>query len=303
MGEQGFARWTHTDDNADTTTSSFEGGGGIAIDHSLRNSDSIGFEAGVSYVRLELIAPMGAVMPSRLDRQVNPRGAARWRHDFNRNWSGGIDGGVVYVNPIGIDPFNPDDKSRKASLFPTANVQASYADTWGRASGSIFRNVAPNLFIAENTVNEGFLGSVSMPLPWLDDSRRREPKLVALGTLGLERSQLLDANTNDTVGTFDIFHIDFGVVWTPVPGQTWGVRYELLHQSGDSMAAVAIPGFTRNTLFFTFAFRYPERLAVVVPRNRQSLRADRKDLTPVGEEPVVPDEPGEQGTESGGEGD
>jgi hypothetical protein len=299
IGETLLALWTTTDDNAGSTTSTFEAAGNLAVDYSFYGGDSIGVEAGVSYVRLELIAPATAAMPSRLNRQVNPHGSARWRHDFNRNWSGGIDGGLVYVHPVGTDPFNPTDTSRKPALFPTGNLQVAYVDTWGRATGSIFRNIAPNLFIAQNTVNEGINGHVALPLPWLDDSRRREPKLVALGTLGVERSQLLDAVTNDTQGTFDVYHLDVGVAWTPVPGQTWGVRYEFLHQSGDSMATIAIPGFTRNTLFFTFAFRYPDRLAVVVPRNRQSMRADRKDLTPIGEEPVVPDEPAGQGSQGG----
>jgi hypothetical protein len=49
------------------------------------------------------------------------------------------------------------------------------------------------------------------------------------------------------------------------------------------------PSYYRNTVYFEFAFRWPEELAVQVPRTTGSNRADGGDLAPVGAEPVVPD--------------
>jgi hypothetical protein len=50
------------------------------------------------------------------------------------------------------------------------------------------------------------------------------------------------------------------------------------------------PSFWRNTIYFTFSLRYPEEMAATMPRRQQSLRSDRNDLTPLGGEPVVPEE-------------
>jgi len=64
------------------------------------------------------------------------------------------------------------------------------------------------------------------------------------------------------------------------------------------------PSFFSDTLFFTFALRYPDRVVATVPRQTDSVRADRKDLAPVGAEPVVPDptEPSEGEGDGGEEG-
>jgi hypothetical protein len=67
------------------------------------------------------------------------------------------------------------------------------------------------------------------------------------------------------------------------------VRYEVAYQQGDTMASGVVPAFLRNTVYFTFSLRYPEDVRVKVPRRGQSLRADRKDLAPIGSEPVIVD--------------
>ena len=54
-------------------------------------------------------------------------------------------------------------------------------------------------------------------------------------------------------------------------------------------ADLQIPEFIRNTFYFTFALRYPEDILVKVPRRGQSVRADKKDLAPIGAEPVIVD--------------
>jgi hypothetical protein len=294
-----LGRWTYTDDGMGTTVSSGEAAATAGFDRNFRNN-SFTVEGGVSLVRLERIAPPGAVDGSRLDRQVNPRGSLSWRRDFNRVWSGSLEGGLIYVNPVGHDPYNPG-AVRTAHLLPIAGIQAAYTDYWGRAIFSVRRTVTPNLFIAQNTIDESAIAQASIPLPWLDDSRRRQPKLIGLGSVGVERTQLIDPDTNMESSSFYVVRVDVGVAYTPKPGQTYGLRYEFQRQSGDAVMPQLIPGYWRNTVFFTFAFRWPERQAVVVPRNRQSVRADRKDLSPVGEEPVIPDAYDQEQQEEGGE--
>jgi hypothetical protein len=86
-----------------------------------------------------------------------------------------------------------------------------------------------------------------------------------------------------------VARLDLGVGWSPRSGQTFGLRYEFQYQVGDTVAEMIVPSFFRNTFYFTFALRYPEDLQVRVPRRNNSVRADRKDLSPVGAEPVIVD--------------
>jgi hypothetical protein len=291
FSQTGFGRWFATKDadpNIAVTTESYEAGGALAIEHSFEH-DTFGLEGGVSYLYLKRLDPNGVQMGNRLDRQVNPRAVLTWRHDINRQWSFAADGGGVWVNPIGTDPYNPMDK-RRSSPFPVFGGTLAYTEAWGHVTVTARRSVAPNLFIAENTVNETGLASLAMPLPWLDETpHARNPKLVGLASLGFERTQLIDSEMGDLLGRFYVGHLDAGVGYTPKPGQTYGLRYEFMYQTGDSIGTMVIPSFWRNTLYFTFSLRYPDEVAAKVPRRTQSLRSDRKDLSPLGDEPVVPD--------------
>jgi hypothetical protein len=295
--ETGFARWTATDDQAamPTKTGVIEVGGALGFERSFR-SDSIGLDAGGSYLKLDRDAPPGAMPGSIHQRQANPRGTLVWRHDFNKQWSAGVDGGAIYVNPL-------DKTMTQSGVFPIFGGLVAYSEMWGRATVAVRRSVTPDLFIALNTVTDSAIAQLALPLPWLDDHpHARTPKLIGLASLGIERAQLIDPTTSKTNGEVDVGRIDAGASWTPRPGQTWGLRYELAIQHGDPTGVIPTTSFFRNTLYFTFALRYPERLAVQVPRRTQSVRADRKDLSPVGAEPVVPD-PTEQFNEGEDEGE
>lgn len=291
FSQTGFGRWTATKDadpNIAVTTDAYETGGSLALDHTF-NHDTLAIEGGASYVYLKRIDPNGVQMGSRLDRQINPRAVLTWRHDINRLWSFNANGGGVWVFPVGTDPYNPGDK-RRSSPFPVFGATLAYTDVWGHATLTAQRAVAPNLFIAENTATESALATLALPLPYLDKTpHARNPKLVGLGTLGLERTQLIDSEMGDLLGRFYVAHIDAGVGYTPKPGQTYGLRYELMYQTGDSVGTMIIPSFWRNTIFFTFSLRYPDEMAAQVPRRTQSMRSDRNDLSPLGAEPVVPD--------------
>ena len=288
--EDAHVNWVTTNDNAmmPTTSSVFDTGGSIGISHEFR-SDSLQLQGGGSYLRLERIAPPGSMPGSTLQKQLNPRATAQWHHDIDKQWSVSLDGGAIYMHPVANDPYAPGVTLR-STVFPIFGGLVAYTEAWGRATLSARRTVTPDLFIALNTVDDQLLSQVAMPLPWLDENQHaRTPKLVGLASLGVERSQIVDPNSNDTAGTFYLAHLDAGVSWTPHPGQTYGLRYQLLYQHGDARAVLATPSFYSNTLFFTFSLRYPDRVAAQVPKTLQSVRADRKDLAPVGAEPVVPD--------------
>jgi hypothetical protein len=261
-------------------------------------SNALSIEAGVEYLYLERYAPLlpPGLDGSRLTRQLNPHALVSWRRDLSRYWSASISGGVKQVRPVGIDKYNPGDVEQ-TGIYPLLGAQVSYTDIWGRLTISGHRTLAPNLLIAQNTETTGGLVQLSLPLPFLDDSRRRDPKLFAQGTFGYEHTRLIETDLGATdmlAGAFDNFHVDVGIGYAPRPGFTYGLRYEFLHQTGsDSSTLAVISPFTRNTLFFTFALRYPDRVAVTIPKRQDSVRADRKDLPPIGEEVVVPDNPNE----------
>ena len=288
--QRGFARYTTTEDTeALVDTKAFEGGAALGIDREYRH-DSFGVEAGASYVFLQRLEdPMMPRLGNRQDHQINPRGVVVWQHDFNKEWSSNVEAGGVYVIPYGIDPYNPMDV-RKPALFPIFGVTGAYTDVWGRAQIAARRQVTPNLFIAQNTLSDSLKLTLALPLPFFDqNTNRHDPRVVGLGSAGVERSQLIDPSTGMLQGEFKVVRVDFGVGWQPWQGQTFGIRYEFSYQNGDTIADLIVPTFFRNTIYFTYSLRYPQEVQVRVPRREQSVRADRTDLAPIGAEPVVND--------------
>lgn len=284
-----FARYSRADDNgldADgnsdpTINTSMEYGANLNVGRSWRDN-SIDLEAGVTLLRLDRVAPITAVEGSRLDHQINPRLRAGWRHDWSRKWSTNIDGGIVYVHPYDIQD---ETLPQSDGLFPVAGLGIAYTEVWGRASFQLRREVSPNLLIAQNTINESAGLSLALPLPWLDDSRRRQPRLVMLGAIGAARTQLIDSVTGDTVGAaFLVGNVDVGLGYSPRPGFTYGLRYSFQYQNGSEADEMVVPDFFRNQISFTFQLRYPNQANGEQARrkNRGGVRADGGDLVPIG---------------------
>ncbi len=296
-----FGRAGKTDDNAPDMTrtiiSSQEAGGAFGLDRSFKKT-TLSLETGVSYSRLERLAEVNAPMGSRLDRQVNFRARVQWRRDLSRKLSTAVDGGVAVVVPVLKDPYHPD-VTRNVGTFPIVGGQLAYTDVWGLATLAVRRDVTPNLFVAANTVNDSATLAAAVPLYWLENgNRRRSPKLAGVGSFGIQRTQVVSSETAELTGSFIVGRIDAGVVYVAQPGVTYSARYELIAQTGDETAEVSQAGFFRQTVYVTAAVRFPADVAVRVPKRRtNSVRADRKDLSPSGAEPVIPDL-----TESGSEG-
>jgi hypothetical protein len=280
-----FGRYGFTDDGAGTTADTREVGGNLGLERTFTN-DSVTLDASVSYLKLERIAPPGAEFPSRLDHQLNPRATVAWRHDIDKKWSANGDGGVVFVNPVGVDKYNPGVK-RRDGTFAIFGAQIAYLDRWGRALLSARRNVSPNQFLAQNTVEDAVNFQVAMPLPWLDENLRN-PKLVALGSAGVGQTSIINSESGSTMGNFKVAHADFTLGYTPKAGQTYGLRFETAYQSGDRVALMEIPAFVRNTVFFTFSFRYPDRVPGELPKRQKTMRSDRKDMMG-SDELIIPD--------------
>lgn len=294
--ERAFGRRTTTDDSeSSVTTESIDVGAAIGMDFRTKSHNFV-IEGGASFVHMDKHDPFIRQMGSRRDNQLNPRGVVVWQYDLSKRWSANLDAGVVYVNPVTKlfgrdlrDPYDPD-REYHGGVFPIFGGVLAYTDVWGRATLNARRSVTPNLFIAQNTVSDSVNLSYAMPLSFLTKSgRKRDPKVVGLGTLGFDRTQLIDPNTDGLAGEFRVARLDLSVAWQPRKGQTLGLRYEFAYQNGDQIGDMIVPSFYRNTFYFTFALRFPEEVQVRVPRRNQSVRADKGDLAPVGAEPVVVD--------------
>lgn len=291
LSQRLFARASKTDDDAmlPTLVTSAEAGASLGLERAMRNN-ALSVEVGASVMRLEREAPVGALLGSRLDRQINPRARGVWRHDFDRRVSGSLEGGLVYVYPYGDDPYNLTEPARTGGWYPVVGGGLYYTDEWGTAQMSLRRDVQPNLLLAQNTVGDSAQIAAALPLPWFEDNRRRQPRLIGMGSVSVVRTQLVDPFTADLQSSIGTARVDLGFMYAVRPGFTYGLRYELMLQTGDSNAAMPIPGYFRNTFYFSFRLRYPEDVAATVPKRRgSSVRADGGDLAPHGAEPVVPD--------------
>jgi hypothetical protein len=294
LSERIFARASQTDDNNpefETIINAAEAGASIGIERRFKQS-SLSLDVGGSALRLERVAAVGAVIPSRLDQQLNPRVRMAYRRDIDRKLSANLDGGLVYVIPFGKDPYNPDDPPRRRGIFPVLGGQLAYTDVFGVSTLSLRRDVSPNLLIAQNTVSDVAVISAAVPIPWREDNRRRAPKLIALGSLAAMRTQLVDPVTSDLSRSFGVGRVDVGIQYSVRPGFSYTIRYELMVQSSnrDETTEMITPGFFRNTFYFSFKYRWPEEVAIAVPKRRgQAVRADAGDASPLGAEPVIPD--------------
>ncbi len=298
--DRGSERSTADMTFGDTILSSAEAGFSLGIERSFRR-DSVSLELGGSVQRFERDAPPEAIQGPRLDRQVAPRLRVQWRHDLTRRRSFTADAGVVAILPFGADPDNPDEQ-RENGLFPIAGAQVNFFQNWGRAAVAARRDVTPSQFIAENTINDSLIGSAAVPLVWIDNSSLRQPKYTAVGLVAFQRTRIIDSATSDLRSSIYAGRVDLGITYQPDPGSglSYGLRYELIVQSGDADAVMAVTGFFRNTLYATFTYRYPERVLARVPKRKpgQGVRADRKDLVPFGAEPIIPDLIETEGTDA-----
>lgn len=258
--------------------------------------NTVSLDAGASFLQLKNTTTTSSTMPGMpgtgngSGRQLNPRGTVTWHHEFNREWSGSANGGLTFVHPLDATITDAMGKmvDTKTAMFTVYGAQVGYTEVWGHASLSASRDVAPNLFLAQNTVNDNLSASVAMPLPWLDDTRRN-PKLAGAGSVSLGRTQVLDEGTSAAQSSFDVAHFDVAVTYNRSPTQTYGVRYEFVYQSGDSAAKMVIPSYYRNALYVTFAWRYPEQADGELRRHHKLGRPGSQGGKPLGLEPVVPE--------------
>jgi hypothetical protein len=278
-----IGRRFETKDDFNTESTGMELGGSLGVDRAWRD-DSLGLVVSSTFVQLERRTP--EAMPDDDesaydvvgDDSMNLQGIVSWRRDLGRHWSSLLDGGVTAIVPL--------DEGDELVLQPTVGGQLGYFPDWGSASLQVRRSVAPNLYLAQNTITDAATVSAWLPLPWLTDDPAL-PRLTVMASGSAQRTQIIALDTGDTADGFTMLSGDVAVAYTPMNGIALSVRYQHIRQDADDATLTPMMptnfDYTRNTVMITAYARWPDRLAGEIPQ-RASLRVDRSDTTPVGEE-------------------
>ncbi len=242
----------------------YEVGGGLGADRGWKHT-ALAIAAQTRFVTLEQATGDA--------RSLNSALTLSYRRDFTPRWSAMADAGAVWIASLDDAP---------STVQPTVGVNVSYAPVWGMAGFQVRRTMAPNLYIAENTISDLALVNASLPLPWLTDDPNL-PKLTVSGALGASRSQVIRGD--EVTSSVDVVNADVAVTYAPRGDLTLVLRAQHLRQLPGDIGATATPAFEydRTTVVLQASWRFPERLAAEIPM-RDSLRVDRSDNTPVGDE-------------------
>lgn len=202
-----------------------------------------------------------------------------WRRDLSHRWSTMVDVGATAIIPI--------ESGDELSYGPTAGLQIGYYPQWGSAGLNLRRSIAPNVFLQANTINDMATLNAWLPLPWLARDPR-QPRLTVGGSVGAGWTQLIDPNTGQEYSGSSVRLADVGLGFEIRDQMHTGLRYQYLDQDIDEDAAANLMlanlrDYERHTVLLTFYARWPARVAAEVPI-RASLRVDRSNVTPVGEE-------------------
>jgi len=257
-----LARRYENKDDYNTTSTGMELGGSLGIDRAWQYN-AVGLLANVRYVDLATrTEPEGMDPVISGSDSMNLQAVLSWRRDLGRHWSSLLDAGATTLLPI-----NEGDRT---VTQPTFGGQLTYFPDWGQAYVSLRRSMAPNLYIAQNTITDSAVLSVGLPLPWLTDDPA-QPKLSIQSTAGVTRTQIVDLSNDDTDAGFDVIVADLAVAYTPRNAVALALRAQHLRQDATGENALVGFDYDRTTVMLTVYARWPDRLAGEVPTT-ESLR-------------------------------
>jgi hypothetical protein len=271
MTENGFASVvsTRATEPAGAENTGYRVGGGLGIDRAWR-FNAVGATTSVSYDGL-----------GGGRTQMNVAAGLAWRRDISIHWTSVVDVGAVTLVPLA-------GSDAEAILEPTIGAQIAYYPTWGTAGFGVRRSVTPNLYIAANTISDTASLSASLPLTWLPLDPNRQPRFVFSASGGYAFTSVIESDTGDTLSGFQAGLGTAELAYAIKPRVNVSLRYQYERQVADSASTLlAVRSYDRNTVMLSLSGRWPDELAGEVP-TRQSLRVDRSDVTPVGEEVPTP---------------
>lgn len=216
---------------------------------------------------------------------INSNAVVSYRRDFGPRWNAVLDGGAAAVVPL---------QEGETVVQPTVGAMVSYAPNWGQAGLQLRRSLAPNFALGQNTITDSATINASLPTPWLTNDPNL-PKLIISGSGGFTRTQTIDSTAGTLEAGFDVVHADLALQYQPRAGLGFALRGQHLRQmaSDEVVSAMTTLDYDRTTVIVSMTYRFPDRVAATIPL-RDSLRVDRSDNTPVGEESAPAVAPGAQ---------
>jgi len=240
--------------------------------------DGVGLTVTVNYIDLyRVLDPQPPDQPDPVvqeDRsQVNLGAVVAWRRDLSENWSSMLGAGATTMFPLegGLDPV----------VSPTGVGTLAYFPIWGSLRLTAQRTVAPNLYVAENTIADSIGLNAWLPVPLLAEDPL-EPVFTASAGLSARRFQLVDLATNARE-TANAYLADVALHYSPVRNSaSIALRYTYFHQDADpNVVDPRFERYSRHSVMLVLSGRWPEETAAVYPQ-RDVLRVDESDRTPVG---------------------
>lgn len=265
------AGYTRLDAEGNGVSTTSQVTGHMSFDKAFR-FDALTITGAAQY--LWLTRPIAGAMGDFSDNQAVLRALGMYRHDIGREWTAAAEvGGVAVI---------PTSGTSKTALVAVGSLQLGYYPAWGTANASIRRDVAPSLLLAQNTITDSVTVHAWLPLTWWVKDPTH-PDWSIQGTIGYAKVRLLDSVMGEAVSGYGDVLGDIALGWSMQRNAQLTFRYQLVVQSADQAVPLPVTGFTRNTILVQFTGRWPDRLAVEVPV-RDTLRVDRSNVTPVGEE-------------------
>jgi hypothetical protein len=254
-------------------TDAMDVGASLGVDRSWKR-DGVGVTMGLHYIDLYRVNTDTGEVDEDQD-QINTSLEIAWRRDLSEDWSSVLGAGVTTIVPFA--------EGLEVVTSPTVTGTIAYFPVWGTFRLTAQRIVAPNLFVAENTITDDVSLNAWLPIPlFVDDPL--EPILTGSAGLSARRSQLVDLETDDRESA-NSYIAALGLHYSPQRSE-FGVSllYTFFHQDEDpSVTEPRFDTFTRNTIMLSVHGRWPEETAALFP-HRDVLRVDETDRTPIGGE-------------------
>jgi hypothetical protein len=267
--------FSSTAEGAAESTTGYEVGLGAGVDRAW-NFNALGLNVSSSYA----VLGAGTADPTQ---SMFASMTGSWRRDLSERWSSMVDIGATVIVPV--------EAEDQISYGPTAGVTIGYYPEWGAAGLSARRSITPNVFLQANTINDMATANAWLPLPWFARDPR-QPRLTFGASAGAGFSQMIDSETGQEYSGSRVLMTDVGLGFEIRDQMHTGLRYQYVDQSisDEAQANLMLANLTdyeRHTVLLTFYARWPARVAAEVPI-RASLRVDRSNVTPVGEEQAPP---------------
>lgn len=223
--------------------------------------DSLGLDMRADFTRF------GTAVGTESNKQLTVGPNLRYLHDFTDSLSGELGAGAVLV-------VQADDFGQRIAQ-PVATAAVRYIREGGRAEVAYRHSVAPNLFVAQTTVNDEVSLRAGLPVPFVD-------RAAISGSVGYQQGRIVDVQMGGLIGSTKLFLADVAASWSPNESLAVSLRYQRFDQLRSQAATATSRSYARNQVLLSLSGRYPSRDAATVP-SRLDARVDESNEQNLGQ--------------------